>query len=331
MRSGVPQAQAVGVAAWVSLVLVVALGGALVASSRVAQFGVDIANDPRYLIDFAWLVPLSLCAAFSRQDVLEPAPAEPGGRLTVSRIAPSGAIAGVLLIVYAAGSVASASKLQRDWPGSQARTWETNVRSGIAAVGGQRPTVAENTTPFEVMADFVAPYNRLSRLLPLYVGPVQVDGPIMGPLVQVLEDGTVRRVTLTSIDGAGAVQTLTGLGQLSVSGGRTVSVGGQLCVIADATSAKLEWTAPPGAVAGPGPFYMVLGYKVWASVAMPVFVDSGHGYPGEPNDGIALDPSANSSIVWLGPAEPHDVRFELPPVNTVCLSHVEVGSLAAQR
>ena len=55
------------------LAVVVSLTGLLVARARIPQFGVGIGGDPRYLLDFAWLVPLTVCFAFSGRTALSPA------------------------------------------------------------------------------------------------------------------------------------------------------------------------------------------------------------------------------------------------------------------
>jgi hypothetical protein len=72
--------------AWAFLGVIILANGALVARSRISQFGVEIANDPRYLVEYAWIVPLAVCAAFSR-DVVLPSSAAEQADLARGRIA----------------------------------------------------------------------------------------------------------------------------------------------------------------------------------------------------------------------------------------------------
>jgi hypothetical protein len=316
--------------AWAFLAIVVVMSAVLVAHSRVAQFGVAIANDTRYLIDFAWLVPLTLCAAFSTGEVLTPGAPDGDARLTpppARTVAP--VVAGAALVVYAGGSIATAAQLQRDWPGSQARSWERNVRRDVAQLrkSSSRFVIADNATPTPIVESFVAPYNRLSRVLKLYVGPVQVDGPLDGSLELVAINGTVRPATIDPLAAEQGVGDLLRAGELEIRGGRQVRVGGQVCVIADGTSVAVErhLVLPPNA--GDAPYYLRLTYSVVRPTSIPVYVDSGAGYPGAPENLIALQPDLHTSISWLGPNAPHNVLLTIPALTTVCLSRLDIVTL----
>lgn len=317
--------------AWGFLAIIILLGGILVAHSRVSIFGVGIANDPRYLIDFSWLVPLALCAAFAPGDVLRPLAPERSARLSLPSLPSRGVLVPLVIalpLVYAAGSIASAVQLEKVWAGPQAREWEKRVRGGIAALErlGPRPMVANNVTPFEIMEEFVAPYNRLSRVLPMYVGPIQVDGPLDAPLVRIANDGTVHRVAVSPLPG-GTVAGLIAAHQVGVGPGRVSHTGEEVCVIADGAPIPVERRLSVVPDAAREPYYLLLSYRVWQSVALPVFVDTGSGLPGEPQNDILLSPSAGRSIAWLGVGAPHRVSLTVPPLTTVCISRLEVVSL----
>lgn len=318
--------------AWLVLAIIVLASGILVARSRVPLFGVDIANDPRYLIDFSWLVPLALCAAFTPDRVLKPVVPQRSARLSLpSRSALVAVVIGVLL-VYAAGAIASAAQLERAWAGPQARGWETRVRSGIAALerSGRRPMVAENVTPFDVMEGFVAPYNRLSRLLRLYVGPIQVDGPLDAPLVLLGDDGSVHRAAIGTVVGDGALLDLMRSHQVQVGpGGRTLQASGDLCVIADGAPVSVQRRLEGVPDAAGAPYYVRLVYRVWQSVGLSVLVDNGAGYPPAPDHGIELAPNVGASISWLGEGVPQGVALTVPPLTTVCMSRLDIVSLRA--
>jgi hypothetical protein len=313
--------------AWIFLTVIVLLSGGLVAHSRIAQFGVAIADDPRYLIDFAWLVPLTLCAAFGPGRVLVPAAPRTGARMTLPRRrALELFVVGAALLVYAGGSIATAERQQRDWPGSQARSWEQKLRQGFAALkrSSTRVVVADNATPFVIMEPFVSPYNRLSRVLGMYVGSVQVDGPLDGALVEVAEDGTVHRAAVQPLAPDSPIGSLLASQQLTIEGGRERQRAGEECAIADAMPVAVQRHLPatPGTV--DAPYYLRLVARVWQRTSTPVFVDSGRGYPGAPENLIALKAGEGTSIAWLGPSPPHNVLLSIPPRTTVCLSRVDI-------
>jgi hypothetical protein len=313
--------------AWLFLALTVVASGILVARSRVSQFGVDIGNDPRYLIDFSWLVPLTLCAAFNRKATIKPHLPERRIR-SMKTPRPVAAVIGLALIVYSVVAVVSAAHLEHVWPGSNARSWEQHLRRDIADIErtGTRFVVADNATPYAIMEPFVAPYNRLSRVLRMYVGPVNVDGPIFGSLVTVLADGTVRRATSQLIAGDGSVRALRRSHELRVAG-RQVIRGGDVCVVADAGAAEVERHLSPAPSPGEAPYYLLVTFRVWSPVSFPLWVDTGAGYPGVPDHSLNASPTVASSIAWLGPSPPHRIMLTVPPLTTACLSRLDVVTL----
>lgn len=315
--------------AWAFLAIVVLVDGLLIAHSRVTGFGVGTGHELRYLIDFAWIVPLTVCAAFARNRISRPVlprrpellrlPARPLVPVTVC----------VLLLAYAGVTVASAAKLQHNWAGPQARQWATRVRSGIASLrrSGVRFVVANNITPFVILAEWTAPYDRLSRILPLYVGPVQIDGPLNGELVRVAEDGAVHRVEPDTIGNGNALD-LVGSHRMNFgAGGHELSYGGDECVVASGTPVSVErkLTEIPSSAASP--YYLLLSYRVWQSSDLPLTVDTGNGYPATPYYEVNVGPGSGVSLAWLGPAPPLRVSMVVPPMETVCVNRFDIVSL----
>lgn len=316
--------------AWAFLAIIIVLAGVLVARSRVGIFGVGVGNDPRYLIDYSWLVPLTLCCAFGREKVIAPVAPKSKARLTLPTSGRVLVLTGATLAVYAIVTLASAVHLERAWAGPQARQWDAHVRSGIASFerSGVHPVVAGNATPFEIMAEFVAPYNRLSRLLPLYVGPIQIDGPLDGPLVRLAEDGTVHAAVLTPASPVGTVSDLIAHRQFGVGpGGRVVHSGSDLCVIADGAPVAVTREVTPIPDKADAPYYVRLQYRVWRAMKLGVSVDTGGGAPAIPDYQIALSPSAHASIAWIGSTPPHSVSLIMPPLSTMCLGRFDLTSI----
>lgn len=316
--------------AWAFIVIIVFVSGGLVARSRITQFGVGIANDPRYLVDFAWLVPLTVCAAFARGKILTPRLAEREVPLTMPSFRSAARLlVGMVVIGYAGGSVATAMQLQRDWPGSESRAWEQHLRSGFAELRRTSTpfVVADNATPFEIMEPFVSPYNRLSRVLNMYVGPVQVDGPLNGVLYTVALNGSLHRAKAEATEGSGVFGDLVRSHQVRFGGGREVRRGDEVCVIADGAAVQFERPLPVPPTVGDAPYYLLLQGRVWRSVALPVFADTGSGYPGSTTYSIALQPGTATSIAWLGPEAPRGVLLTIPALTTVCFARFEVVTL----
>ena len=110
--------------AWAFLAIIVLLSAGLVAHSRHRSVRCRDRKRSSLSHRLAWLVPLTLCAAFAREPILTPTVPDRDARLPVpSSRALTPVVASATLIAYAGGSVATAAQLQRDWPGSQSRWW----------------------------------------------------------------------------------------------------------------------------------------------------------------------------------------------------------------
>jgi hypothetical protein len=191
----------------------------------------------------------------------------------------------------------------------------------------RRLVVADDATPFEIMEEFVAPYNRLSSLLPLYVGPIQVDGPLDGTLVRLDNDGAVHRASVGSAIGDGAMPALRRARQVGIGlTGRSVWEHGEACVIADGVPVPITRAlSQPPSTAG-GPYYVLLDYRVWQPIALPLLVDTGTGSL-TPDRAMSVSSGAHQSIAWLGEGDPHGFVLDLPPLSTICISRLDVVSL----
>jgi hypothetical protein len=299
--------------AWVFLAIPLLCTGVLVARARIAQFGVGIGGDQRYLLDFAWLIPLAFCFAFSRRSCLAPSLDDSSlalswPRYTRARVAML--LAGLAAIGYVAVGLTTAIRLQRAWAGPQARSWEQNVRRGLAKVErrGQRPMVADAPTPFVIVSDAFVPYNRLSYVLPLYDAHVRVDGALDGSLWALDSTG---RVVPAAVGNAIARFTV-------LRGG---------CATAGRAGASIERRLPRTLNPPNGQYYLLLSYRSTGNDKLPLYVRHAQGYFGSPDTLISLATGSRESIAWLGPDAIRGFMLNIPAGMGVCVERLEIVTL----
>lgn len=231
-----------------------------------------------------------------------------------------------MLGAYAAASIATAAHLQAGWNSVQARHWESNVERGFAALARDHvhPVVADNAVPFQVISGGFAPDNRLSVLLPVYVKGVQVDGPLVGPIVTIDVAGNVHRAEFAvSPAGHGATALLRDH-QLTVTAGSVRQVPGAVCVTAGAKPATIERRLPRTR-RDPLPRYLELRYSAPRRTTLTMLQDVGAGYSAP--ESIAVDPRARGMLAWLTEGIPRRVALVVPPGDSLCLNTVAVGVL----
>lgn len=293
--------------AWLSLAMCVAATAALVGQSRIVPIGAaSTGNDPRYLLDFAWLVPLMVSLAFSRRERFAlagsgPAPAARGAGTRVLLPAVGAAI------LYLTASVVTAAKLERHWAGHQARVWEQNVQSGLRAIErtSSRPVLADNLVPPEIVAAAFVNYNRISGVVPHYDARAQIDGTLAGPLVMLDSGGTVRRARVTGT-------------------GEAIGLGSHKCYAAASRPVQLQARLAPLPDPSGEPYYLRLRYQLAARGELGLFVDHGHGYPGTPDPMLRLAPGAHGAIAWLGDGALRGLVLQIPAFEQICLEQPQV-------
>jgi hypothetical protein len=293
---------------WLTVGLCAVATGVLVGAGRLADFGPPIAGDPRYLIDFLWLVPLMTCLAFfgpRRAESMGNQPARPARR---GRGIALTALGVIVACAYVATSVVTAVHVQRQWQGPQGREWEQRMLASMAAVrrAHPHPIVANNDAPWFMVESAFSPYNELSYILPAYHQGVQVDGPLDGPLFAVDTAGRVQPAVMTPV--------------------HRVFTGSPGCTRQGASAPPLV-DRFPALNPDDGPYYLRVAYRTSGELRVPVFVDRGTGYPYVPDVSAWLVTGAQDSLAWLGDMTPRAIRLTLPPKQQACVTKIDLVSV----
>lgn len=298
--------------AWAALAVCILAVGILIGIGRFWLLGVGVATDPRYVLEFSWLIPLFACLAFGTRLPLAVHDGHDGpARAPVPRATPprilTAAVA-LLAVGYLGASVATAANWEDGWPGVSARTWETNVESSLVMLGRHRNAViAEAEVPQPVLQSAFVPFNFLSYILPRYGSTTRVDGPLTGPLYTISPSGRARPARIERVV----------LAPTAVPGcGRSAPAGIKV-------QARIAHPPPTGSS-----YYLLIGYRTPAPARFPLYIDYGNGF-GSPDDFAPVGPSAQRSIVWLGVGSPHAVLLSSAVGAYVCVRSVEVVSLGA--
>jgi hypothetical protein len=317
--------------AWVFLAAVILANGVLVAKQRVPIFGVSIASDRRYLIDFSWIVPLAACFAFAPTRYRVPGTLTPRGpiRLPRSQLRVALAVA-TLLTAYAAVSVSTAAKLERNWPALQARHWDQNVQRALALISRAHlhPVLADHEVPPEIIGDWQDPYSRLSRVLPLYNPAIQVDGPLDGQLVTLDPAGNPHRARIGTVVAGGSAVSLARRRLLIVAGGGTQVVNGRLCVATGAAPGRIHRTLVLAPASTSLPYYLYIHYSTIRLERLGMYVDPGTGFSPAKFGTAVIRPGVAASLSWIRSPSLRGLVLVLPPYSHVCLDQLDVVTLA---
>lgn len=318
--------------AWAFVAICVAVTGVPVARSRIPQFGVGVGGDVRYIVDFTWLIPLSVVFAFVAQAHVWPRPGQISRRhgAPARRIVVLGATA--LAALYAIAGVISVRTLQDQWAGRSGRAWETNVGLTLARfpAGGRRAVVANAETPGFIVPEAFRPWNRFGYVVPLYRPGTQIDGPLDGPLLTIDATGVAHRATVATVLDRGLVSQLVRRRQLTVTGAATVSDSHRgVCVQAGAAPVELHETVPSSPRPAPRPYYLMAGAASRAPVDLPVYLDVGQGFSPAPAGVVHADVASSRSILFLGTVPPRRLALTVSPGSRLCLAQLDVVTLQA--
>jgi hypothetical protein len=316
--------------AYAFLVIVVLLTGGLVARTRVAQFGVGIGGDLRYLLDFAWLLPLVGCFAFSPGVTVTPR-AFPRTRSIEIRPRVRAALLLVMVAVigYSAAGIATTAKLQREWAAPAARSWEARVMNGLASLRtkSHRVVVADAAGPFFMVPPAFAPFNLLSSVLPLYDRQVQVDGVLRGAFAQVDQLGGVHPAAFGAPLGDGRLANLIRTHQVVMSANVRVSEhGGRTCLFSGATPGTITRRLVVAPTSHPVGLYLHVSYMAVRSASLPVLI-TGTDVPGIVQRQLQVIGGPGQTEAFLVSNFPKQVTLALLPDNPLCIRRFDVAPL----
>jgi hypothetical protein len=161
----------------------------------------------------------------------------------------------------------------------------------------------------------------------LYDQRVQVDGPLDGRLVTVDRAGNVRASRVATIVAGGSTPELLREHVAAVAGAPVVRGSQQVCVSANVAQALIERRLSGVAPVTSQPYYLELRSYVTRALMLPVYIDTGHGYPDVANDQIALRPGIPASLAWLPASAPQRLELPIPPHTTLCISRMDIVTL----
>ncbi|MGB8650000.1 MAG: hypothetical protein WCD35_04995 [Mycobacteriales bacterium] len=174
---------------WLLLLLYVPISLAPVAAGRLAQYGVVIGRDSRYVTDIAVAAAIAVGLVLMPVVTAEPAAAPPARRPWLSR-----AVVTVAILAFAASTAVSLTHFSRRWHENPNGAYLANLQEDLRALPGSTP-LYDGDLPQSVLSSFYAPSNRLSALLAQLPGEARFeDGQV--PLQMVRPDGHVRAAHL---------------------------------------------------------------------------------------------------------------------------------------
>jgi hypothetical protein len=171
---------------WLLLVLYVPASLAPVAAGRLAQYGVVVGRDSRYLTDIA------VAAAVALALVLLPVrtgPDEPPAVAAPGRRVGPALLAGALVVAFLASAAVSTVRFAERWHENPSGDYLARLQQDLQATPGS-DALYDGPLPVDVLSPFYAPNNQLSALLRQLPGQARFQDGLV-PLKVVRPDGHV--------------------------------------------------------------------------------------------------------------------------------------------
>ncbi len=299
---------------WALFMLAFVTNMIMVGAVRLATSGVAIAYWLRYYPEVLLILPLALALGL-RQG------AERRPELAWERARTGRTAMGVLACVQAVSLAIWAPRIVSKSDGARSRVWFDNLRSGLDAVqADQAPLrIVDSDTPEYVVLSWMAPYNRVSRILRL-LGVDAVYNDASGPAYAVMADG---RVTTAVFRSQWLLLPATADTVRIVSDGSPGSSGTclhDLSLLQD----------HPGAEFTGDRLALRVSYSAESRGAVALQVDTGD--PERRYRDFELHPvGRHAELVDLGTSRIRALKVKASPGDRICIERMEIGSLGSSR
>jgi hypothetical protein len=305
---------------WGFMLFAVALTFALTATGKLAETGVSIGLESRYVTNLTWLVPLGVVMALYPGRVArlgQPWPAGAGLRPLPSWAPRAGAAAaGVATVAACALGIGASYRIIDEWGAKDGRTWMANVRSSARALAadGTPPHVPDIKVPGSVVDNAFVGDSWSRAVLPWADVPLRIGAPYDALYT---EDGTIVPAALHP------QQTLS----LRRLGGRATLANLQQadgCLVAPAAGEGiLEWP-----LATPATGQLVIASLPDGTAVPPtgfgLDIDSGYGLPSQPQRVI---PPYGPPSIDTGETKVVRIRLHVPAGQRLCADAVTLSAL----
>jgi hypothetical protein len=314
-----------GVAAlrgWGFMVLAIALTFALTATGKLAEGGVAIGLETRYVTNLSWLVPLGILMALQPRPVAllgAPWPTGEPARRPLPPWAPRAAViaAGVATVLACLLSLGASNRIIKEWGARDGRPWVVEASASLKALNahGTPPRLPDAVVPASVVDPAFSAYSWRRVVLPELGQPV-----VIAPPYDALQegDGTIVRASLTQRDELLLDRSTPGVTQqgLARQGGCLAATG--------ATDGLIVWTpalpvTAPMVVASLPP-----GSTVPAS-GVSIDVDAGFGLP---DTTLHTIQPTGAPMIDLGETRVVRIRMHVPTGEQLCALSVRLSALS---
>jgi hypothetical protein len=308
---------------WAFMLIAIALTFGLTATGKLAESGVAIGLETRYVTNLTWLVPLGALMALHPRAVAQlgapwPTDTEVAPRRPLPVWAPrAGILAAVTLTLVSCGlALGGSHRIIKEWGAQPGRPWVKNALASLKGfeARGDVPRLPDGPVPPGVVDPAFAAYNWRHTVLPELGEPV-ATAPPYNALQQ--PDGTIvparvkpeLRLSLTAPDASAQV---TGLKRDGVCLGAT-----------DAAEGLIVWTLPR-AVQGPMVIASLSAPGRVPKQGVPIDVDSGFGLPVTTLHTIQ---PVGEPMIDTGETKVVRLRLHVAPGQRICASSLAVGVL----
>jgi len=289
---------------WALFVVAFTTNLMMVGTVRLPGFGVQIAYWLRYYPEVVLFLPIAVALGLRQGE-------ERRAEVAWERTRAGRTAMGLFACVHAISFVIWAPWIVSKSDGAAARVWVDRLRSDVnrVRVGKAAPRIVDSETPEYVVLSWMAPYNRVSRIL----GLLRVDAvynDLSGPTYVVLPDGHLAEAAFRPM---WQVLSDTTLGDRAGLRGTCLQDGGPLQYLPDATLTGDRLA-------------LRVRYSAKSREVAALEVDTGDS--DRRYRELELRPFQSASeLVDLGTSRVRAMKVQPSPGDRVCIERMEIGSL----